>query len=136
MYVATIYVSPSQLVPLARQVKADDTMRQYRQHLRFDFIFGANKCQVMWDRRHKINKKLSKPLGYFPLSEVSELMNLVTGSFSLLLVHQLQPCCDDVELEKALDSAWSLIKKDVIFLTRICLSDIEKKRKMEDAKLG
>lgn len=119
---------PSDLIPLSREVKADDTMRDFQQVLRFDIIFGKPlRAQLLLDRRHKIRIQLSKPAAYVRMSQTSQLVNLACGALSIanvLAYQSVEEPSHDL-ITSGTKSLLQLIEIDVATLTEIMLRQIK-----------
>jgi len=119
---------PSDLIPLSREVKADDTMREFNQVLRFDIIYDRPlRAQLLLDRRHKENKALSKPAAYVRMSETGQLTDLACASLSIANVLAFQSVKDPQRetVETATKSLLQLIQGDIVTLTEIMLRQIQ-----------
>jgi len=120
----------SQLLPLAKVIEADDTLREFTQVLRFDIVYDEDRlrAQVLWDRRHKENKSLSKPLGYFPMSGTEQLLRLASNAFTiagvLAFFRHKKGLPTHEEVESAVNSVLRLVKEDIIISTEVILRDI------------
>ena len=122
------------LIPLSREVFCDDTLRQFHQVIRFDVVYDRPlRIQLLLDRRHKANKSLSKPVAYFRISEIGQLLRLGTNSFAAAVVlafysqNRTEPSSE--EIKDAAKNLFSMIQGDVELTTEVVLRDI-KLRKM------
>lgn len=120
--------SPRDLVPLPREVHFDDTMREFIQVLRFDVVVGKPlRVQLLLDRRHKKKKSLSKPLGYFRVSQTGQLLDLATGALTMANVLAFQNRADvptTGEIVAATESVLHLIRQDVATLTEVAFNQV------------
>jgi hypothetical protein len=135
MNVATqaAHVEPSDLVMLPfREVECDDTMREFRQVLRFDLINGRPlRAQLLLDRRHKSNKALSKPVAYFRMSSTDQLIKLgntalgVATALAFAEMNVLEPSYEQIKSAvKSLLQQFSSV--DIENLVGLILSELRK----------
>lgn len=119
---------PSDLLPLSREVKADDTMREFHQVLRFDIVYGKPlRAQLLLDRRHKAQKSLSKRAAYVRMSQASQLLDLACGALSIANVLAYQSVKDPSHdaIASGTKSLLQLIQGDVVTLTEIMLRQVQ-----------
>ena len=123
------------LVSMSKEVKADDTMQEFNQVLRFDFIVKPNKpltCQILLDRRHKVDNKKSRPLGYLHFSYHSELLSIVENALIMAVVLALsnrEKGVDVYDIKKVIESVMEIIIPDAERRVLSMVEIIEKKRK-------
>ncbi|MEM1589636.1 MAG: hypothetical protein QW175_04395 [Candidatus Bathyarchaeia archaeon] len=124
---------PSSLVMLPyREIECDDTLREFTQILRFDLIDAPGeplRCQLLLDRRHKLNKGLSKPVAYFRMTSTEQLMKLANTALACAVVlafHEqrvLEP--EDEQIRSVLKSYWQLAQPDVLYAVKTILRDVK-----------
>jgi len=102
--------------PLSVEVEADDTLNDFVQVIRMDCMVDPFHFQAVFDRRHKQNPKLSRPLGYYHFSEVRQLigyaMQGLVAACVLNLKHSPQKP-SDVKISQSVDGLIELILPDV-----------------------
>jgi hypothetical protein len=125
--------SPVDLVMLPyREVVCDDTLRELIQVVRPDLVDRPGeplRIQLLLDRRHKLNKGLSKPVAYFRMSNVEQLLRIANTFLSLAMVKVLDEQGDlepdhDV-LKRMANSHWAMALPDVLTATETILRDLE-----------
>jgi hypothetical protein len=131
--------NPNQLVSM-EGVIADRTLEQFDQLVVFQFVCstrGLENVQVMIDRKHLRDPKLSKPMGYVSFSEKAKTIEIckraaiaaVVQSIVLKYGVNLEP--GDMIVEEAIHQAFKslidLIEPDVISLSKLYLGKIKKK---------
>lgn len=123
-------IDVADLISLSHEVKADDTLREFHQFLRFQFIQGVPlRMQLLFDRRHKAKKGLSKPVGYFRMSQVSQLLRLGNNAYACAVVLAFhgqgakEPTVE--EIEKSIESLWPIIKGDLHVTAKVTLDEIQ-----------
>ena len=130
------------LVPCCREVKADDTMEEFNQVLRFDIIDKPEdpvlRSQILLDRRHKTDNKKSHPAAFIRLSQTGQLIDLMCAALAMANTIAYQNRIDEdmptrMEIEHATDSVIATIKSDIVTLTELQLKQVEMHRK---ARLG
>jgi hypothetical protein len=74
-------------LPSLLNLEAEDTMREFLQILKLEFVEVEGKwfIQICVDRRHKLDKKLSKPAAYLRLTE-EKLESLAVMAYASYLV--------------------------------------------------
>lgn len=117
------------LIPLPREVFCDDTLKQFHQVLRFDIVYGRPlRVQLLLDRRHKVNKSLSKPVAYFRMSSTDQLIRLGCNALATATVlaffqqNRIEPAYE--EIEAAVDTLIKMTSADVKITTEVILRDI------------
>jgi len=129
------------LVPCSREVKADDTLEEFHQVLRFDIIDQPEqplRSQILLDRRHKTDNKKSHPVAFIRLSQTGQLLDLVCSALAMANTIAYSNRIDEntptrMEIEHATDSVIATIKSDIVTLTELQLKQVEMHRK---ARLG
>jgi len=115
-----------------KPVRADRTLREFDQFLRVDFRVEETppiRIQLLFDRIHLKNPKLSKPVGYLHFSENTQLIDLIKNLTTALIVKTiiskyrnpiyLTPLAIEELVNRALNTLWKdLIEQDVKFLSR------------------
>lgn len=124
--------SPKDLVMLAyREVVCDDTLREFTQILRPDLIDRQGevlRVQLLLDRRHKLNRGMSKPVAYFRMSSTEQLLRLANTFLALAMVKvldeqgNLEPSHED--LKRFFNSHWAMALPDVLVATETILPDL------------
>lgn len=124
---------PEDLISLSREVKADDTMREFQQVLRFDIIDGKPlRAQLLLDRRHKAKKSLSKPAAYVRMSQAGQLIDLACGAITManiLVLQHLKEIPPRQLIEDTVKSALDMMQGDIVTLTEIMLQEIQQHRR-------
>lgn len=121
------------LVPLARELVFDDTMREVRAVMRFDAKLDEDdtKVQLLIDLRHKKNARRSKPRFYGTMSEPRQFENLITASIAMSCFHRLRRkeniTKDDILY--SYDEIVKWIRPDVAVITEALFRDVRKKTK-------
>jgi len=117
----------SDLVPLTKVIVCDDTLNEFRQVLRLDIVAGKPlRTQLLLDRRHKWQPKLSKPLGYFRMSNTDQLVRLASNALSAALVLNMQSNLDRPfdQVQFAVESMLDLIRADIATTVDTVLRDL------------
>jgi hypothetical protein len=124
---------PSSLVMLPyREIQCDDTLREFTQVLRFDFVDVKGeplRVQLLLDRRHKLNRSLSKPVAYFRMSSTEQLIKLANTALACAValafneVNLLEPTDDQVR--NALRSHWQMAQVDLLYAVKTILRDVK-----------
>lgn len=120
------------LVPLAREVKFDDTFKEVNAVLRFDTKIENSdlKAQLLIDLRHKKSPRLSKPKFYLTMSQPRQFEDLATGALTMTCFHRLRnknPTKD--EILAVYDEMTRWWREDVANLTQIMFRDVKEKLK-------
>jgi len=131
--------SPNQLVSM-EGVSGDRTLEQFDQLVVFQFVcssLGLEKVQLMIDRKHIHNPKLSKPMGYVSFSEKAKVIELCKRAMVAAIVQSivlkygvnLNPDSVIVEeaVEQAIKSVFDLIYSDVKFLSKLYIKKVRDK---------
>jgi len=123
---------PKDLVMLPyREVLCDDTLREFAQVLRFDLIDVDGhplRCQLLLDRRHKMNKALSKPVAYFRMSSPEQLIKLANTALACAVAmacseqDHLEPSSESVKA--VVDAHWSMARVDVVSAVETVMRDL------------
>jgi hypothetical protein len=113
---------PSDLVMVNwREIECDDTLREFKQVLRFDLVDRKGeplRVQLLLDRRHKLNRAMSKPVAYFRMTSTQQLLNLantaLAAAVTLAYSEQriLEPSQD--QIRDVLKAHWQMAQPDVI----------------------
>ena len=124
------------LVPFSREVFCDDTMREFNQVIRYDIVYGRPlRVQLLLDRRHKFNKSLSKPLGYFRISSVDQLLRLGTNALAaatiLAFFQQNRTEPPHEEVYQAVYNLIKMVSPDVELTTETILNQLKVRRMAE-----
>lgn len=129
----------TELIPFAREVFCDDTLREFNQVIRYDIVYGRPlRVQLLLDRRHKFNKSLSKPLGYFRISSVDQLLRLGTNALAAATVlaffqqNRTEPTVEEVS--HAIQSLIKMVSADVELTTQNVLNELRLRRMSEAVK--
>lgn len=125
--------SPAALVMLPyREIQCDDTLREFNQVLRFDLVdMPGNplRAQLLLDRRHKLNKGMSKPVAYFRMSSTEQLLKLANTALAVAaaLVYAEQDLLDpsDDQIRNMLKSHWQMAQPDVLNAIKTILRDLQ-----------
>jgi hypothetical protein len=141
--VEEVKVSPADLVMLAyREVECDDTLREFKQVLRFDLVDAKGqplRAQLLLDRRHKLNRALSKPVAYFRMSTTEQLVKLANTALAVAVAlayneqQQLSPSLENVKA--TVNAHWSMARVDVVNAVELMLRDLQL-HQMVQAKLA
>lgn len=128
-------VKPESLVDCLRKVSCDDTMNLWNQVIRFQYIVDQPvKVQLILDRVHKFKPALSKPLGYLRIGNVGQLLdiaaNALASASTLALLGSSANPKDSFAIQNTLDSAWRMLRADVLQLISISLDEIERKKRV------
>jgi hypothetical protein len=126
-------VLPSHLVMLPyREIECDDTLREFKQILRFDLLDVPGqvlRSQLLLDRRHKLNKGMSKPVAYFRMSSPEQLIRLANTALAVAvaLAYNEQTMLDptDDQVRNVLKSHWQMAQPDVLNAVKLILRDLE-----------
>jgi hypothetical protein len=126
------------LLPLSREILCDDTLREFHQVIRFDVIYGRPlRVQLLLDRRHKTNKRLSKPAAYYRMSSTDQLIRLGCNALAtatvLAFFQQNRTDPGFEEIDKAVDSLIQMVAADAKTTVQVVLRDI-KLRKMAEKR--
>jgi hypothetical protein len=118
------------LIPFSREVFCDDTLREFNQVIRYDIVYDRPlRVQLLLDRRHKFNKALSKPLGYFRISSVDQLLRLGTNALAAATIlaffqsNRTEPSIE--ENHQAVQSLLKMVGADVELTTQTILRDLK-----------
>ena len=125
-------LSPADLVPFSpsKEVHADDTLREMRQVLRFTFIDAPGqplRAQIVFDRVHKENVAVSKPAGFFQISETEQLIKLAKnslGAATVLACFQVKTPPDLETIRKAVGNVLESIESDIVLNVHVMLGEI------------
>lgn len=115
------------LVPLSREVRFDDTLRQFHQVARFDLIDqNPLRTQLLLDRRHKENQRRSKPVGYFRMSSTDQLISMAVDALSLanILVLEGKGNITRDMIQSSTEDLFKLIRRDIVNVTDAALNDL------------
>jgi hypothetical protein len=126
-------IKPEDLVEGAfREVECDDTMQQFKQVLRFDLVDILGEplsAELLLDRRHKLQKSLSKPVAFFHMSAPSQLISLGVTSLAVSTVlvfaeqKHLEPTRE--EILKAVQGLLQLfVSRDLTNVVDVLLRDL------------
>jgi hypothetical protein len=126
-------VSPRDLVMLPyREVECDDTLRMFKQVLRFDLVDVVGhrlRTQLLLDRRHKQNRSLSKPVAYFPMSTCEQLIKLANTALAcaITLAYAEQGLLEptDEQIRRVIAAHWSMAQPDVLNTVGLALRDLK-----------
>jgi len=125
-------IKPENLIDFPREIKCDDTLEEWNQYLRLQFIVKNDKLdhvQLLLDRRFKLKPKMSKPLGYVHLSTGTQFMDLalmgIVGHVVTLLANRTD--VNDILISTTVDSLVQLLLEDAKYLTKLSLELIKKK---------
>jgi hypothetical protein len=125
------------LLPLSREIRCDDTLREFHQVIRFDVIYGRPlRIQLLLDRRHKTNKRLSKPAAYYRMSSTDQLIRLGSNALATATVlaffqqNRTEPSFE--EIDKAVDSLIQMVAADAKTTVQVVLNDIKLRRMAEE----
>lgn len=139
MTVVTKNPKVSDLLPLSREILCDDTLREFHQVIRFDIIYGRPlRVQLLLDRRHKTNKRLSKPAAYYRMSSTDQLIRLGCNALATATVlaffqqNRTDPAFD--EIDKAVDSLIQMVAADAKTTVQVVLRDIKLRKMTDQAK--
>lgn len=108
---------PDQLIQVLHGIQFDDTLDTMNQIIRFDYIReDPISVQICFDRKHKLNPSLSKPVGYFKMSSMNQAMDLSRQAMavSMVLAFRSRVAIRVGEIEKSLDDMYSMIKSDIM----------------------
>ena len=129
----------TELISFAREVFCDDTLREFNQVIRYDIVYGRPlRVQLLLDRRHKFKKSLSKPLGYFRISSVDQLLRLGTNALAAATVlaffqqNRTEPTAEEVN--HAIQSLIKMVSADVELTTQNVLNELRLRRMSEAVK--
>jgi len=114
-------------VPLPREVRFDDTLREFHQVGRFDVIDqNPLRTQLLLDRRHKENQKRSKPVGYFRMSSTDQLISLAVDALSLanILVLEGKGDINRDMIRSSTEDLFRLILRDIVNVTDVAMNDL------------
>lgn len=71
------------LITINQGFAGDRTLRKFDQYLRVDLVKGVRpKVQILFDRRHIENPRLSKPVGYITFSSVIDVIGLASNLYA------------------------------------------------------
>lgn len=129
--------SPAALVMLPyREIQCDDTLREFNQVLRFDLVDMPShplRAQLLLDRRHKLNKGMSKPVAYFRMSSTEQLIKLANTALAVAaaLVYAEQDLLDpsDDQIRNMLKAHWHMAQPDVLNAVKTVLRDLQLHRR-------
>lgn len=123
---------PTDLVMIPyREVECDDTLREFKQVLRFDLVDVAGeplRGQLLLDRRHKFNRAQSKPVAYFRMTSPHQLIRLADTALAVAVTllyseqRRLEPSED--EIRQVLKTHWQLAQPDVLDAVKSILRDL------------
>ena len=115
-----------------REVECDDTLREFKQVLRFDLVDVPReplRAQLLLDRRHKLQKAMSKPVAYFRMSSTEQLLKLSNTALAVAvaLVYAEQDLLEpsDDQIRNALKSHWMMAQPDVLNAVKTILRDLQ-----------
>ena len=124
---------PSDLVMLPyREIQCDDTLREFIQILRFDLIdiIGEPlRAQLLLDRRHKLQKGMSRPVAYFRMSSTEQLIKLANTALAvaIALIYAEQDMLDpsDDQIRAVIKSHWQMAQPDLLNAVKTILRDLK-----------
>lgn len=123
--------SPQNLIPLAREIHFDDTLREFNAVLRIDTKIENSdlKAQLLIDLRHKEQPRLSKPRFYGTVSQPRQFEDLVSASLAIACFHRLRKKEEMVDGDILLcyDEMVKWLREDVRSLVRVMHRDVKKK---------
>lgn len=125
--------TPASLVMLPyREIECDDTLREFKQILRFDLVDVPGqvlRAQLLLDRRHKLNKSQSKPVAYFRMSSTEQLIKLANTALAVAvtLVYAEQDLLEpsDDQIRKVIVAHWQMAQPDVLNAVKVILRDLQ-----------
>ena len=124
------------LIPFSREVFCDDTLREFNQVIRYDVVYGKPlRIQLLLDRRHKFKKSLSKPLGYFRISSIDQMLRLGTNALAAATIlaffqqNRTEPSLD--EIRQAVNSLLKMVGADMELTAQTVLRDLQLRRMTE-----
>jgi len=102
-------------------VRADDTLRDFWQEIKIGIESGLlPKVTLTLDRVHKLNRKLSKPLGFYHFSLTDQLLKLTAQLLAATVTLALYPRImagerlDPYYINKQLENALNLVRADAL----------------------
>jgi len=124
---------PSDLVMLPyREIQCDDTLREFIQILRFDLIDIIDeplRAQLLLDRRHKLQKGMSRPVAYFRMSSTEQLIKLANTALAvaIALIYAEQDMLDpsDDQIRAVIKSHWQMAQPDLLNAVKTILRDLK-----------
>jgi hypothetical protein len=124
---------PSDLVMLPyREIQCDDTLREFIQILRFDLIDILDeplRAQLLLDRRHKLQKGMSRPVAYFRMSSTEQLIKLANTALAVAisLIYAEQDVLDpsDDQVRAVIKSHWQMAQPDLLNAVKTILRDLQ-----------
>ena len=120
----------SKLVPLAREVHFDDTLKEVNDVLRMDAKLEKDdtKVQLLIDLRHKEDRFKSKPRFYGTMSQPRQFEDLLTASLAVTCFHRLRTKenLTKDEILASFDEIVKWIRPDVANLVEILFKDVKK----------
>jgi hypothetical protein len=122
-----------------REIECDDTLREFKQILRFDLVDREGeplRVQLLLDRRHKLNRAMSKPVAYFRMTSTHQLLNLantaLAAAVALAYSEQriLEPSQD--QIRDVLKAHWQMAQPDVIVGVDVMLRELRLHRMTQE----
>jgi hypothetical protein len=122
-----------------REIECDDTLREFKQVLRFDLVDRDGeplRVQLLLDRRHKLNRAMSKPVAYFRMTSTQQLLNLantaLAAAMTLAYSEQriLEPSQD--QIRDVLKAHWQMAQPDVIVGVDVMLRELRLHRMTQE----
>ena len=131
---------PSDLVMVNwREIECDDTLREFKQVLRFDLVDREGeplRVQLLLDRRHKLNRAMSKPVAYFRMTSTQQLLNLANTALAAAVTlayseqRVLEPSQD--QIRDVLKAHWQMAQPDVIVGVDVMLRELRLHRMTQE----
>ena len=131
---------PSDLVMVNwREIECDDTLREFKQVLRFDLVDREGeplRVQLLLDRRHKLNRAMSKPVAYFRMTSTQQLLNLANTALAAAVAlayseqRVLEPSQD--QIRDVLKAHWQMAQPDVIVGVDVMLRELRLHRMTQE----
>jgi hypothetical protein len=107
-----------------REVRCDDTLREFHQVIRFYLIDRPGqplRSEILIDRPHKLNKAMSKHVCFLQMSSTQQLMALTNTALAVAtaMAYNEQPNLNptDDEIRRALKSYWEMAQPPIFIGT-------------------
>jgi hypothetical protein len=122
-----------------REIECDDTLREFKQVLRFDLVDREGeplRVQLLLDRRHKLNRAMSKPVAYFRMTSTQQLLNLANTALAAAVTlaysdqRILEPSQD--QIRDVLKAHWQMAQPDVIVGVDVMLRELRLHRMTQE----
>lgn len=122
-----------------REIECDDTLREFKQVLRFDLVDREGeplRVQLLLDRRHKLNRAMSKPVAYFRMTSTQQLLNLANTALAAAVAlayseqRVLEPSQD--QIRDVLKAHWQMAQPDVIVGVDVMLRELRLHRMTQE----